>query len=97
MNTCNSHAKFGCQTQACQEINKITYRKSQQTLSLTSILSFFGTLTENWNIEYIKNQINNLSILIKVVLTLMQRSMQFREASFTGSRNLHQERRKMLR
>ena len=84
MDTCNSHAKFVCQTQDHQEINKITYRKSQQTLSLTSILSFSGILTENWNIKYIKNQINNLSILIKVVLTLMQRSMQFWAAYFTG-------------
>ena len=90
MDTCNSHAKFGCQTQSRQKINKIKYRKSQQTLSLTSILSLLGILTENWNIKYIENQINNLSILIKVVLTLMQRSTQFRSASFTGSQNLHQ-------
>ena len=87
MNTCNSHAKFGCQTQARQKINNIAYRKSQQTLSLNFILSFFGTLTVNWNIKYIENQTNNLSILIKVVLTLMQRSTQFLAASFTGSRN----------
>ena len=40
MNNWNSHAKFGFQTQACREINKITHWKSHQTLSLTSILSF---------------------------------------------------------
>ena len=97
MNTCNSHAEFGCQTPARKEINKITHRKPQQTLSLTSILSFFGMLTESWNIKYIENQINNLSIFIKVVLTLMQHSTQFRAASFTDLRNLHQERRKTLR
>ena len=97
MDTCNSHAKFGCQTQARQKINKITYQKLQQKLFLTLILSFFGTLIGNWNIKYIKNQINNLSIWIKEVLTLMQRSMQSQAACFTGSQNLPQERIKTLK
>ena len=62
MDTYNSHAKFGCQTQARQKINKITYRKSQQTLSLTLILNFFEMLTEHLNFKYIENHIKNLSI-----------------------------------
>ena len=49
MNTYNSRDKFGCQTQALREINKITYQRLKQTLALTSILNFYGTLTENWN------------------------------------------------
>ena len=65
MDTYNSHAKFGCQTQARQKINKITYRKSQQTPSLTLILNFFGTLTEHWNFKYIGNRIKKLKYLNK--------------------------------
>ena len=62
MNTCNSHAKFGYQTQARQEINKITYQKLQQTLSVTLMLNLFGTQKEHWNLKSIGNQIKSLII-----------------------------------
>ena len=49
-------------------------------------LEFLLNADEALEYQVHQNQINNLSILIKVVLTLMQPSMQFQAAYFTGLR-----------
>ena len=97
MNVCNLHAKLGRQTQACQEINKITYRKLHQTLSLNSILNFYKTLTEHWNTKSTEKLIKNLSILIKEVLTQMQRSTKSQSASLTGLQKLTSRTKRTLK
>ena len=67
--------------------------KHDYVLDITTNTFLYLDLEFVWNadgaLEYQvhRNQINNLSILIKVVLTLMQPSMQFRAAYFTGSQN----------